>query len=97
MAESTANCLFLISVDRIRIETGILRAQDFSGIEIRGWVTQGFLSSLQNNDLTMRSSAGSGRTEPSASRIRLHEKIASPFGLASGLGAFDYARAKALS
>jgi hypothetical protein len=37
MVESTANCLFLISVDRIRIETGILRAQDFSGIEIHGW------------------------------------------------------------
>jgi hypothetical protein len=59
MAESTVNCLFLISVDLIRIETGILRAQDFAGIEIHGWVTQGFLSSSQNNDLTLRSSAGS--------------------------------------
>jgi hypothetical protein len=36
-----------------------LHAQDLAGIEIHGFVTQGFLFSTHNNYLTMNSSSGS--------------------------------------
>src|ERR1019366_282445 len=39
--------------------TGRLQAQSLEGIEIHGFVTQGFLFSSHNNYLTMQSSAGS--------------------------------------
>ena len=39
--------------------TGSLYAQDLAGIEIHGFVTQGFLFSSHNNYLTMKSSDGS--------------------------------------
>jgi len=39
--------------------TGSLYAQDFSGIQFHGFVTQGFLFSSNNNYLTMQSSSGS--------------------------------------
>lgn len=39
--------------------TGSLFAQDFSGIQFHGFVTQGFLFSSNNNYLTMQSSSGS--------------------------------------
>jgi hypothetical protein len=41
------------------IFTGSLHAQDLAGIEIHGYVTQGFLYSSHNNYLTMQSSSGS--------------------------------------
>jgi len=41
--------------------TGSLYAQDLAGIEIHGFVTQGFLFSSSNNYLTMKSSDGSVR------------------------------------
>jgi hypothetical protein len=41
------------------ILAGSLSAQDFSGVEIHGYVTQGFLYSSHNNYLTMQSSSGS--------------------------------------
>src|ERR1700732_3733576 len=47
--------LFLL----VCIFTGGLRAQDLAGIEIHGFVTQGFLFSSHNNYLTMQSSSGS--------------------------------------
>ncbi len=51
--------VFLFLLELIGMETGILRAQDLAGIEIHGFVTQGFGFSSNNNYLTMRSSAGS--------------------------------------
>jgi len=39
--------------------TGALYAQDFSGIQFHGFVTQGFIFSSNNNYLTMHSSTGS--------------------------------------
>src|SRR6202162_1397697 len=47
--------LFLLAC----IYTASLYAQDFSGIQFHGFVTQGFLFSSNNNYLTMQSSAGS--------------------------------------
>ena len=47
--------LFLL----VCICTGSLYAQDLAGIEIHGFVTQGFLFSSNNNYLTMKSSDGS--------------------------------------
>ncbi len=47
--------LFLL----VCISTGSLHAQDLAGIEIHGFVTQGFLFSSHNNYLTMQSSSGS--------------------------------------
>jgi len=41
--------------------TGSLYAQDLAGIEIHGFVTQGFLFSSNNNYLTMKSSDGSAQ------------------------------------
>ena len=41
--------------------TGDLRAQDLAGLEVHGFVTQGFLYSSHNNYLTMPSSNGSPR------------------------------------
>jgi hypothetical protein len=51
--------VFLIWFDLVGTETGALRAQDLAGVEIHGFVTQGFVFSSNNNYLTMRSSAGS--------------------------------------
>jgi hypothetical protein len=47
--------LFLL----VCIWTGTLYAQDLSGIQIHGFVTQGFLFSSHNNYLTMQSTSGS--------------------------------------
>ena len=47
--------LFLL----VCICTGRLQAQSLAGIEIHGFVTQGFLFSSHNNYLTMQSSVGS--------------------------------------
>jgi len=41
------------------ISASSLYAQDLAGIEIHGFVTQGFLFSSNNNYLTMKSSDGS--------------------------------------
>src|ERR1700722_12544831 len=47
--------LFLLAC----IYTASLYAQDFSGIQFHGFVTQGFVFSSNNNYLTMKTSAGS--------------------------------------
>ncbi|MGB2604622.1 MAG: hypothetical protein WBC78_13575 [Candidatus Sulfotelmatobacter sp.] len=49
--------------------TGGVQAQDFAGVEIHGFVTQGFLFSSHNNYLTMQSSSGSSQWNDGALSI----------------------------